>query len=111
MDDRQGGDTDSAPSKFRRFWKDRVRYTQSKDKTPQHIIFKLNSYQDKVNIMKVARVKLKDENFYVTVDLTATDLQEKRKWRENVKQTYERGLKYRFYNGYWRDGKGKSVSF
>ena len=83
----------------------------SPDGTPQHILVKLNSYQDKVSIMKVARTKLKAENFYFTDDLTGADLQEKRKWRENVKQAYEQGVKCRFYNGYWRDGKGKPVTF
>ncbi|KAI8494013.1 hypothetical protein Bbelb_283600 [Branchiostoma belcheri] len=57
------------------------------DETPQHILFKLNSYQDKINIMKVARVKLKNEGYYFTDDLTLTDLQEKRKWRDQRNAT------------------------
>ncbi|CAH1248763.1 Hypp8390 [Branchiostoma lanceolatum] len=81
------------------------------DGVPQHILFKLNSYADKVSIMKAARRKLQDESYYFTDDLTVTDLQEKRKWMEKVRHGYKEGKKYRFYNGYWRDGQGKVVSF
>ncbi|KAI8484483.1 hypothetical protein Bbelb_377540 [Branchiostoma belcheri] len=81
------------------------------DGTPQHILFKLNSYQDKISIMKVARVKLKNEGYYFTDDLTTADLQEKRKWRDQVREAYGKGLKYRFFNGLWRDDKGKPVRF
>ncbi|CAH1258911.1 Hypp2106 [Branchiostoma lanceolatum] len=81
------------------------------DGVPQHILFKLNSYADKVSIMKATRRKLQDESYYFTDDLTVTDLQEKRKWMEKVRHAYKEGKKYRFYNGYWRDGQGKVVSF
>ncbi|CAH1246169.1 Hypp7666 [Branchiostoma lanceolatum] len=77
------------------------------DGTPQHILFKLNSYQDKISIMKVARVKLKSEGYHFTDDLTMSDMQEKRKWRDNVREAYGKGVKYRFFNGLWRDSKGK----
>jgi len=81
------------------------------DKTPQHILFKVNSYQDKIHLMKASREQLKNENYYFTDDLTAVDLQEKRKWKDKVKQAYDNGKKYRFFNGFWRDTQGKAVSF
>ncbi|KAI8498282.1 hypothetical protein Bbelb_242260 [Branchiostoma belcheri] len=81
------------------------------DGTRQHILFKLCSYRDKVNIMKLARTKLQDEPFYFTDDLTVTDLNEKRRWREKVSQAYEKGVRYRFYNGRWRDGRGQALNF
>ncbi|XP_078701289.1 uncharacterized protein LOC144927618 [Branchiostoma floridae x Branchiostoma belcheri] len=81
------------------------------DKTPQHILFKVNCYQDKIHLMKASRKQLKTENYYFTDDLTAADLQEKRKWRDKVKEAYEHGNKYRFFNGLWRDSQGKPVSF
>ncbi|KAI8510326.1 hypothetical protein Bbelb_112420 [Branchiostoma belcheri] len=59
--------------------------------------------------MKLARTKLQDEPFYFTDDLTVTDLNEKRRWREKVSQAYEKGVRYRFYNGRWRDGRGRSA--
>ncbi|KAI8497688.1 G-protein coupled receptor [Branchiostoma belcheri] len=42
-------------------------------------------------------IVLQDEPFYFTDDLTVTDLNEKRRWREKVSQAYEKGVRYTLY--------------
>ncbi|KAI8496703.1 hypothetical protein Bbelb_253580 [Branchiostoma belcheri] len=101
MDDRQGGDTDSAPSK------NNIRIMDRKVEKGENCIVTV----DKILRVKFDMLQVKIVRAHPDDDLTATDLQEKRKWRENGKQAFERGLKYRFYNGYCKDGKGKAVSF
>ncbi|XP_071483932.1 protein SpAN-like [Diadema antillarum] len=58
---------------------------------PRHILVKVLSYREKVDIMKNARKKLDKENFYITDDLTRADLDEKRRWSKQVQHLYAQG--------------------
>lgn len=76
-----------------------------------HILVKMLSFQDKVKIMKEARLKLLGTPYYVVDDLTPEDLKEKRKWKEELKQLYDSGTKLRFVAGKWRAGEGIVYQF
>lgn len=78
---------------------------------PRHILAKLSFYADKVVAMKNQRRALANQEYFITDDLTKTDLQEKRKWSAQVSQLYTQGVKLRFSAGRWRDGTGKPYSF
>ena len=78
---------------------------------PRHILCKLSFCADKIAALKSQRQKLANESYFVTDDLTKIDLNEKRKWSQQVSQLYERGTKLRFSAGKWRDGAGKPYSF
>ena len=78
---------------------------------PRHIIVKLLSYRDKVEVMKKARDVLKNERFFIIDDLTSADLQEKRKWSKQVQALYAAGTRMRFYAGKWRVRGGEAFDF
>lgn len=78
---------------------------------PRHILVKLSFYLDKVAALSKQRQALQDEQFYITDDLTKQDLQEKRKWRQQVTQLYSEGTKLRFIAGKWRGSAGKPFRF
>ena len=50
------------------------------DGKPQHLLIKLNCYQDKIKVLQQQRQVLADDPFYCVEDLTKIDLQEKRNW-------------------------------
>ena len=75
---------------------------RKQDGKPRHILIKLLSYRDKVQVMKNARDVLKNEQFFILDDLTLPDLKEKQKWSQQVKDLYRQGTKLRFYAGKWR---------
>ena len=77
----------------------------------QHILIKFLSYQDKINIIKQSRRVLHRKSFFFADDLIKSDYIEKRKWSSQVKAAYERGVRYHFAAGHWRDAQGRSVSF
>ena len=52
---------------------------------PRHILIILLRYQDEVEIMKNRKECLKDDTYYIAVDLTRKDLEEKQKWSSRVK--------------------------
>ena len=81
------------------------------DGRPRHILLKFLSYREKVDIMRRARDTLKDENFFITDDLTPADLEEKKKWNRQVQELYSRGTKLRFYSGKWRQAGGVPFKF
>lgn len=78
---------------------------------PRHILIKLLRYQDKVDIMKMKKDKLKKEDIYFIDDLTGKDLSEKKKWASRVKVLYKQGIYFRFVAGFWRDNKGRKAPF
>ncbi|XP_063970001.1 uncharacterized protein LOC129278366 [Lytechinus pictus] len=78
---------------------------------PRHILVKLLSYRDKVDVMKRARSVLKNQSFFIIDDLTSADLQEKRKWSKQVQALYAQGTKLRFYAGKWRLRGGDPFNF
>ena len=78
---------------------------------PRHLLVKLLSYRDKVEVMATARDVLKNENFFIVDDLTKADLNEKRKWASEVKELYKKGTKLRFYAGRWRLRGGVAYEF
>lgn len=78
---------------------------------PRHILAKLSFYADKIVAMKNQRRALANQDYFITDDLTKSDLQEKRKWSAQVSQLYNQGIKLRFSAGRWRDGSGKPYSF
>ena len=82
-----------------------------KEGKPRHILIKLLSYRDKVDIMKRAREATKDENYFFTDDLTKEDLQEKMKWSKYVQELYHKDTKLRFYAGKWRLLNGVPYEF
>ncbi|XP_072165880.1 uncharacterized protein [Diadema setosum] len=78
---------------------------------PRHILVKLLSYREKVDIMRRARETLKDERYFITDDLTPTDLEEKKKWTKQVQDLYNKGTKLKFYSGKWRQAGGIPFNF
>ena len=78
---------------------------------PRHILVKMLSYRDKVEIMKNARKNLESKPFYIINDLTKADLEEKKKWRKEVKELYSNGTKLRFFAGKWRTSNGVPHNF
>ena len=81
------------------------------DGRPRHILLKFLSYREKVDIMRRARETLKDERYFITDDLTPTDLEEKKKWIKQVQELYNKGTKLRFYSGKWRQAGGIPFNF
>ena len=77
----------------------------------RHILIKLLRYKDKINIFKNWRQSLEGETYRIADDLTKTDLEEKRKWKEEVADLYSKGIKLRFSGGLWRDRLGKKAPF
>jgi regulator of replication initiation timing len=67
-----------------------------------HILVKVLSYRDKMDIMQTAKSVLKDEVYFIVDDLTKADLAEKKKWGQRVKQLYKEGTKLNFFAGKWR---------
>ncbi|XP_038064970.1 uncharacterized protein LOC119735346 [Patiria miniata] len=78
---------------------------------PQHLLFKLNCYQDKLEILRRQRQALSDESYFCVEDLTKQDLKEKRRWKDDVRKAYQAGKKYRFYAGKWRGSGGVPYVF
>lgn len=78
---------------------------------PQHLLFKLNCYQDKLEILRHQRQALTGETYFCVEDLTKQDLKEKRKWGAEVSKAYHEGKKYRFYAGRWRGHGGAPAVF
>ena len=78
---------------------------------PRHILFKLLSYRQKVDVMKRAREVLKDEPYFLIDDLTPSDLQEKQKYVRQVQELYKQGTKLRFFAGKWRQSGGVPYKF
>lgn len=76
----------------------------------QHILIKFLSYQDKINIIKQSRTVLQGKSFFVD-DLIKNDYMEKQKWSKQVKEAYERGVRYHFAAGRWRNTQGNQVTF
>ena len=77
---------------------------------PRNILIKLLRYTDKINIMKSSKQVLKDKSHRFADDLTRVDLEEKRKWKEEVQALYQQGTKLRFTGGMWRS-QGKLAPF
>ena len=78
---------------------------------PQHLLAKLNCYQDKIQIIRQQRQSLVDMSYFCVEDLTQQDLQEKRRWSTQVSKAYHDGRKYRFVAGKWRDHAGALAVF
>ena len=77
----------------------------------RHILIKLLSYRDKIEIMKKNREVLKNKSFFIVDDLTPVDLREKQKWSKQVQDLYKAGTKLRFYAGKWRQAGGTEYIF
>ena len=54
---------------------------------------------------------MEGETLRIADYLTKIDLEEKRKWREEVADLYSKGTKLRFSGGLWRDRHGKKAPF
>ncbi|XP_072041483.1 uncharacterized protein [Amphiura filiformis] len=67
-----------------------------------HLLVKLLSYRDKIEIMQDAKSALKNESYFIVDDLTKADLAEKKKWGQRVKELYNEGTKLKFFAGKWR---------
>ena len=77
----------------------------------RHVLIKLLSYRDKVEIMRKNREALKNKTFFIVDDLTAIDLREKQKWGKQVQDLYRAGTRLRFYAGKWRQAGGTPYNF
>lgn len=55
----------------------------------QHLLIKLNCYQDKINILRQQRQLLSTEAYFCVEDLTKQDLGEKRRWKSEVSKAYQ----------------------
>ncbi|XP_038063373.1 uncharacterized protein LOC119734083 [Patiria miniata] len=69
------------------------------DGKPQHLLIKLNCYQDKIKVLQQQRKVLSNDPYYCVEDLTKIDLQEKGKWSSQASVAYKEGKKYRFVAG------------
>ena len=78
---------------------------------PRHILVKLLSYREKVDVMRHARENLKNESYFIIDDLTQTDLKEKQKYVKQAQEIYKQGTKLRFYAGKWRQAGGVPFNF
>lgn len=78
---------------------------------PAHILVRCLSYKDKVYIMKFCRKALAGQSYFIVDDLTRTDLLEKRKFANQVRDLYNQGVKLRFSGGKWRCSDGKPHTF
>ena len=74
---------------------------------PRHILVKINTHGQKINIMKEARRVLGEVNYYIIDDLSKPDLEEKRKYADDVAKLFREGTKLRFYAGKWRGAGGQ----
>ena len=81
------------------------------DGKPQHLLMKLNCYQDKIKVLQQQRQVLSNGTYYCVEDLTKIDLQEKRKWSTHVSTAYKEGKRYRFIAGKWRGTGGSLAPF
>ena len=81
------------------------------DGKPQHLLLKLNCYQDKIKILKQQRQVLCNDSFFCVEDLTKIDLQEKRRWSTQASAAYKEGNKCRFVVGKWRGTGGSLAHF
>ena len=77
----------------------------------RHILVKLSFYQDKLFLMKNARLKLQQKPYFLTDDLTLQDLREKKKWATQVSELYRAGTRLHFSGGVWRHPNGKPYKF
>ncbi|KAJ8027811.1 hypothetical protein HOLleu_29868 [Holothuria leucospilota] len=77
----------------------------------RHLLVKLSFYQDKVTALRNRRHALQNETYHITDDLTLVDLNEKRKWSNQVTDLFQRGTKLRFSGGCWRTAQGKPYNF
>ncbi len=66
---------------------------------PRHIIFKLLSYKDKVQILKQKREKLARKKYYITDDETDEDMATKRRLQPVINKAKEDNKKWRFTQG------------
>ena len=78
---------------------------------PRHFLIKMLNYQDKQYVMTQQRNLLAETELFVLDDLTKKDREEKRKWRKQVQEAYQKGVKYHFAGGRWRDRKGNVAPF
>ena len=81
------------------------------DDRPRHVLVKLLSYRDKVEVMRRAREILKNEKYFMIDDHTQADLQEKKKWSQQVQHLYKNGTKLKFFAGKWRQTGGTPYNF
>ncbi|XP_071487572.1 uncharacterized protein [Diadema antillarum] len=77
---------------------------------PRHILLKLLLYREKVEIMRRARETLKDERYYITDELSPTDLEGK-KVDQAGSGSVQQGTKLKFYSGKWRQAGGILFNF
>ena len=61
--------------------------------------------------MRRQRKCLADEDCRIVEDLTAIDLEEKKRWSMQVDILYKEGVRLRFISGMWRDRFGKPAVF
>ena len=78
---------------------------------PRHMLVKLLSFQEKLEILRGQRKALEEYTIYIVDDLTKKDLEEKRKFKEDVKSAYDRGTRYHFSAGKWRGRNGQLAPF
>ena len=73
---------------------------------PRHMLVKFLSFQTKLEVLRGQRAALQEDNaMFIVDDLTKRDLEEKRKYKDQVRIAYEHGMRYHFSAGKWR-GKG-----
>lgn len=77
----------------------------------QHILVKMQKFQDKLYILKHSKQALGGCPYHVIDDLTRLDLQEKKKWNSEVTELYNSGTHLRFFRGKWRKRDGSAYDF
>jgi len=66
---------------------------------PRHIIFRVRTLQNKIDIQKRQRESLKDKDFFIVDDLTKHDLEVKQRLQPVIRDARSKGKKWIFKNG------------
>ena len=73
--------------------------TGRKTGRPRHIIARVGTRSEKIEILKQQREGLKHKEYFIVDDLTQQDLQEKRRLQPIMQQASAEGKKWKFRNG------------
>ena len=69
------------------------------DHKPRHIIFRVQSMEQKFDILQIQKEKLKESGLFITEDLTRNDLMEKIRLKPVIDKAKQKGEKWKFKNG------------
>ncbi|KAJ8032189.1 hypothetical protein HOLleu_25644 [Holothuria leucospilota] len=83
----------------------------SRNGKPGHLLVKMLRHQDKGNILTSQRTQHEVLDFCTGDDLTKVDLEENRKYSDEVRNSFGTGIRSHFAAGKWLDRMGNLVPF